>query len=191
MKRHLPAHCYQKPRGIYFQRRGWPADLVEAYRAAAPQGSRERIIFELGIGTGQRPGDLIKMRWDDIKDGGIQVRQNKTGAVLWLPLTRALRAALDATKRSVLTICADGQGRPTTYRRAAEVVLAVRKAIGAEAFDMHSWRYTAASELGAAGCSDELIGSVTGHRTTAMISKYAGAARQRARATEAMGKRDK
>lgn len=169
----------------------WPAELVEAFRTAAPLGSRPRTIFELGIGTGQRPGDVVKMRWDDLKDGGIHVRQGKTGVRLWIPLTRALRAALDAVPRNGLTICADKMGRPTTYSAGAHDVLAVRKQIGAQGYDLHSLRYTAASELAAAGCSDELIMSVTGHETLAMMRKYAGAARQRARATEAMGKRDK
>ena len=172
-------------------REPWPAHLIAAYRATAPLGSRERIIFELGVGTGQRPGDLVKMRWDDLTDGGISVKQGKTKVKLWLPITRDLQAALDATRRTGLTICADAIGRPTTYRRAAEMVLVVRDAIGARGFDMHSWRYTAASELGALGCSDELIMSVTGHKTTAMVRKYSGAATQKARAIEAMGKRDK
>lgn len=172
-------------------REPWPTHLITAYRATAPLGSRERIIFELGVGTGQRPSDLLKMRWDDFSDGGVNVRQGKTGVKLWLPITRDLQAALDATKRTGLTICADAIGRPTTYRRAAEMVLAVRAAIGAREYDMHSWRYTAASELGALGCSDEQIASVTGHKTTAMVRKYSGAATQKARAKEAMGKRDK
>jgi integrase len=172
-------------------RQPWPVDLVEAFRAAAPLGTRPRTIFELGIGTGQRPSDLVKMRWDDLKDGGIHVRQGKTGARLWLPLTRALREALDATKRAGLTICADATGRPTTYSAAAYTVLQVRKQIGATAYDLHSLRHTAAAELAAAGCSDDLIMSVTGHETAAMVRLYAGAARQRSRATEAMGKRDK
>ena len=45
------------------------------------------------------------------------------------------------------------------------------------------------AELAALGCSDELIQSVTGHSTTDMVVKYAGPARQKARATEAQGRR--
>ena len=44
--------------------------------------------------------------------------------------------------------------------------------------------------LAALGCSDELIQSVTGHSTTAMVVKYAGPERQRARAKEAQGRRE-
>lgn len=168
----------------------WPAPMIEAYRAAAPLGTRQRLIFEMLLGTGQRIGDVLKARWDDIADGGIHVRQGKTGVRLWLPLTRDLRAALDATKKTGLTICAGPSGIPAIYRVAADLMLVTRKKIGAEAYDAHALRYTAAAELAALGCSDEVIMSVTGHKTSAMVAKYAGPARQKARATEAMDRRD-
>lgn len=168
----------------------WPAPMIEAYRAAAPLGTRQRLIFEMLLGTGQRIGDVLKARWDDIAEGGIHVRQGKTGARLWLPLTRDLRAALDATKKTGLTICAGPTGIPAIYRVAADLLLAVRKKIGAETYDAHALRYTAAAELAALGCTDEVIMSVTGHKTSAMVAKYAGPARQKARATEAMKRRD-
>ena len=185
-----PAKGVPMIKGEKVDRVPWPADMVEAYRKAAPHGTRARILLELGIGTGQRPGDLCKMRWDAIKDGGIEVTQGKTKARLWIPLTRALREALDAMPRRGLTICAQANGKPTTYRGCAQIVLDVRKKIGAEAYDMHSWRYTAAAELAAAGCDDEMIKAVTGHKTGAMVAQYAGASRQKARAVEAMKRRE-
>jgi len=117
------------------------------------------------------------------------VVQRKTGAKLWIPFTTSLAAVLAQTPRIGPTICAWGRGKPTSYRGAADLIWAVRVQIGAEAWDIHSLRYNAAAELGAAGCSDELIQSVTGHSTTAMVVKYAGSARQIARATEAQGRR--
>lgn len=162
-------------------RQPWPADLVAAYRATAT--GRALLVFELCIGTGQRIGDVLRMRWSDVDDGGIVVRQGKTGAKLWIPLTPRLKAVLDATPKVGMTICAWGQnGKPTSYRGAADLVMAVRKAIRAEAYDLHSLRYTTAAELAEAGCSDELIQSITGHATARMVAKYAGPARQKSRA---------
>lgn len=162
-------------------REAWPADLVEAYRAKAT--GRALLIFEMCVGTGQRIGDVLKARWSDIEGDGINVRQGKTGARLWIPFTPRLRSILDATPRIGMTICAWGKtGKPTSYRGAADLVMAVRKEIGAEAYDLHSLRYTTAAELAAAGCSDDLIRAVTGHATAAMVAKYAGPARQKARA---------
>ena len=80
-------------------------------------------------------------------------------------------------------------GKQLSYSSASQDVRSVRDAIGARAYDIHGLRYAATAELAAAGCSDEVIAAITGHKTTAMIAKYAGPARQRARASEANAKR--
>lgn len=168
----------------------WPPHLIKHFRDAAPMGSRQRIVFELLLGTGQRIGDVLRMSWNDIEDGGVKVRQGKTGTVLWVPFTDDLRAALDATKRVGLTICAQPNGLPTSYRGAADMIMDIRREIGAEKYDLHALRHTAAHELAALGCEDELIMAVTGHSSKSMVAHYAGAARQKARATKAQSLRD-
>ena len=170
------------------KREAWPAGMVDAYRAAAT--GRALLIFELCIGTGQRIGDVLRMRWNDIDEGAIILTQGKTGQKLAVPITPRLAAILDATARIGLTICAWGPaGKPTRYHTAANMVLTIRRQIGAEAYDIHSLRYTTAAELAEAGCSDELIMAVTGHKTMAMVAKYAGVSRQKSRAKEAQDRR--
>lgn len=169
-------------------REPWPTELIEAYRAKAT--GRALLVFELCLGTGQRIGDVLRMRWDAIEDGGITLRQGKTGTELWIPLTARLSAALAATPRVGLTICAQPNGRPTSYRGAADLVMKVRREIGAEAYDIHSLRYATTAELAALGCGDDLIQAVTGHKSTAMVAKYAGKARQKARAIAAQAARE-
>lgn len=167
-------------------RKPWPDGMVQAYRANAT--GRALLIFEMLRGTGQRIGDVLKMRWDDLSDGGVNIRQGKTGARLWVPLTPALRAVLASTPRAGLTICAQPNGKPTSYRGAADLVMAVRRKIGAEAFDIHSLRHTVASELLAAGCSDEQIAAVTGHTSLRSVQTYTATVRQISRAKEAREK---
>ncbi|MBU2867847.1 tyrosine-type recombinase/integrase [Pacificibacter marinus] len=170
------------------QREPWPLDKIELFRAIA--SARARLVFELCLGTGQRIGDVLKMRWDEIEDGGIHIKQGKTGKALWVPFTASLAVVLSNTPKTGLTICAWGsRGKALTYRSAHEAVMDVRKQIGAEEYDMHSLRYSAASELAALGCDDDLIMAVTGHTTKGMVAKYAGAARQKVRAIQAQGKR--
>lgn len=168
-------------------REPWPADKIEAFRAKAT--GRALLIFELCLGTGQRIGDVLRMRWDAIDGDGINVTQGKTGARLWVPFTRHLRAILAATPKRGLTICAQENGRPTSYRGAADMVMDVRRKIGAEAFDLHGLRYSAAAELAALGMDDDHIAAVTGHSSKAMVAKYAGAARQKVRAIRAQAER--
>ncbi|WP_339112843.1 hypothetical protein [Thioclava sp. GXIMD2076] len=66
-----------------------------------------------------------------------------------------------------------------------------RPEIGAEDYDLHGLRYTACAELGALGLDDDMIMAVSGHTTKAMVAKYAGPARQKARAKIAQSMRDK
>lgn len=168
-------------------REPWPDDKIEAFRAHA--SGHTLLIFELCLGTGQRIGDVLRMRWSDIEGDGVHVVQGKTGARLWVPFTPRLRAVLSATPKIGVTLCAYGRGRPMSYRAAAARIMEARKQIGAEAHDIHSLRYSAAAELARAGCSDELIAAVTGHATAAMVRKYSGPVLQKVRAIEAQERR--
>lgn len=169
--------------------RPWPVDKINAFAAAAEHGSVARTVMELCLGTGQRIGDVLVLRWDAIRDGGVEVRQNKTRARLWIPFTPRLAEYLGNMPRRGLTIVCAPDGRPVTYHTAAAAVMKVRKAVGAEAFTIHGWRYSAAAELAAAGCSDEEIQAITGHKARAMVVKYAGPARQEQRARAAQRRR--
>ena len=166
----------------------WPPEKIEAFRENA--NGRALLIFELCLGTGQRIGDVLKMRWSDINGDTINVIQGKTGTVLWVPFTAPLRNLIADTPKIGSTICAWGRGKPSSYRSAHELVMNVRKKIGAVEYDLHELRYSAAAELAVLGCSDELIMAVTGHQTRAMVARYAGSARQKMRAVEAQGRRE-
>src|SRR5690606_26809701 len=85
-------------------REAWPVDMIDAFRATAR--GHTLLIFELCLGTGQRIGDVLKMRWSDIAGDGIHVTQAKTGAKLWVPFTPKLRAVLADTPRIGMTISA-------------------------------------------------------------------------------------
>lgn len=171
--------------------RPWPPELLEAFTEAAEPGSIARTAMELCIGTGQRIGDVLKMRWADIRDGGIEVQQGKTGAKLWIPFTPRLAAYLAGLPRRGLTIICTRVGRPVTYHPAAAEIRRIRRQINAEAYTIHGWRYTAAAELAAAGCTDDEIQAITGHKARAMVIKYAGPTRQATRARAAQARRTK
>jgi len=169
-------------------RKAWPDDLVQAARETATGDTL--LLFELLVGTGQRIGDVLRMRWSDIAGDAIHVGQGKTGAELWVPFTDRLRETLREAPRRGETILTGKRGRPLSYRAAADRMRKLRAAIGAgEAHDTHALRYTTTAELAALGCDDDLIMAVTGHRTKMMVAKYAGAARQKVRAIEAQKRR--
>ncbi len=172
-------------------REPWPQELLDTYRNTCALGTRERLVMELCVGTGQRIGDVLEMRWSDIQDGGFLVRQNKTGKELWVPILPELQTALDAAKRNSVFILTNERGTNRwSYRGASAAVRNVRKRIGALDYDIHSWRYNAACELVQAGCSDDLVASVTG-QSPAMVLHYTKKVRQKARALQAQQQRTK
>jgi len=167
------------------EREPWPRELLDVYRAHCDLGTRERLVMELCVGTGQRIGDVLSMRWSNIENGAVWVRQSKTSKELWVPILPELQAALDAASRHSVYILTNERGTNRwSYRGASAAIRKVREQIGAVAYDIHSWRYNAACELLEAGCGDDLIAAVTG-QSPAMVQHYTKKVRQRIRAVQA------
>jgi integrase len=76
----------------------------DAMIALALQHARADLarVVMLGVHTGQRGSDIVRMRWSDLEEQddngerrqGINVVQKKTGLRLWIPFTRELTAAV-------------------------------------------------------------------------------------------------
>jgi integrase len=154
----------------------------------ARQTSTARLIFELGIGSVQRPGDWPKFRWSDYDGEALRITQGKTGVSLWLPCSQDLKRMLDATTRHGVSILSDADGRPFSYFKMARIMREERKRLGLLEFDLHALRYRGVQELAWAGCTDDEIAAFSGHASIAMIRKYAGEARQVMRARTAARK---
>ncbi len=165
----------------------WPDWAVEKFRAeAAPL---PRLIFELGVGSVQRPDDWTQLMWSNYQGDLLDLTQGKTGKDLLIPCTPLLKAALDSAPRKGVFILTLNDGRRLGYRRMAQVMLDERRRLGLEAYDLHALRYRGVMELAWSGCSDDEIASYSGHSSRDMIRKYAGGARQIMRARSAQEKR--
>ena len=174
-------------------RKPWPDNLITAYRQVAT--GRELLLFEMCLATGQRVQDVLDMKWTDIRpiDGTVCVSlvQNKTGKALSIPLRDSIVALLANTKRINEYILTNRYGRGKwSYRGAAQAVKAIRQQIGADAYDIHCLRYTAACDLALAGLDDETIGAVTG-QSLATVQHYTKSVRQFANAKRAIMAREK
>lgn len=154
-----------------------------------------RLIFELGVGTVQRPGDLSRFRWGDYDGESLRLVQGKTGKPLRLPVTAELRQALELAAANSpqdpsAPILVGPDGAPMKYRYMAALMLAERRRLGLErALDLHGLRFRGVQELAWAGCDDEEIEAYSGHASKAMVRHYAGEARQIMRARSARQKR--
>ena len=172
----------------------WPNWAVEKIRKEG--NDLPLLIFEIGVGSVQRPGDWVDFQWADYDGEHLELRQNKTQIDLRLPCTPQLKAALDRHRqtlgfaphptRHILTR-ADGSAMDSHAMR--REIAAERKRLGLMAFDQHALRYRGVMELAWADCTDDEIASYSGHTSKEMIIKYAGLARQIVRATSAAEKR--
>lgn len=167
--------------------RPWPDWAVQKWRAEA--AFLPRLIFEIGVGSVQRPGDWPRFRWSDYDGENLIITQGKTGTRLVLPCTAILKATLDKAPKRGLSILTRPDGSPMSYRYMARVMADERKRLDLMAYDLHALRYRGVMELAWENCDDDEIASYSGHASKDMIRKYAGEARQITRARQARGKR--
>lgn len=70
---------------------------VDAVPALAPE--RIRVAIDLAVSTGQRRGDPLALKRDQLTCEGIVFRQSKTGAVVLIEWSHELRSIVDRAKR--------------------------------------------------------------------------------------------
>lgn len=118
-----------RPKKVYKADRSeklWLPPHIKALRAVAP--ADVLLAFELALGTGQRKGDLLKLGWSSYDGERLKFRQGKRKRLVDMPVTRDLKARLDATPRAATTILTN-EGKPWH----------VNKTGGCSTFD-HAWR---------------------------------------------------
>lgn len=168
-------------------REAWPDDVVT--KMLTREDPVLRLALHLLLYTGQREGDVVRMKWDDIRGEEIYVVQEKTGTPVWIPLHRELRTLLDSAPRVSDTILVTSWGRPFSSSQSLyeKIKIALKRA-GEGKYVPHGLRATAAVRLIEAGCSEDLAAAITGHRDMNVLRGYVRGADQRKLARQAMRK---
>lgn len=151
----------------------WSEDDIAAFRKHWKLGSRERLVFELALNTGQRRGDLVRMGWQNVTGGAIHIKQQKTGAKVSIPIARELSEVLDALPRDRLTFITTSTGAPFSDAGLGNYFREIVNAAGISSkLALHGLRKAAARRLAEAGCTTHEIASITGHRTLGEVERY-------------------
>ena len=181
----LPAHRVERKR---LSLETWQA-MLELSRASR-QPWLECLLL-LALATGQRRGDLAKMRFDDVVDGHLRVEQQKQagkgyGARVAIPLSLRLDA-VGATLGGVIELCRlCGAPGPTLLRKAGGGALeesslsirfaeCVRAVCGDGAYGANEWpslhevRSLSARLYTAQGID---VQTLLGHKTAEMTNLY-------------------
>lgn len=147
----------------------WPESLLSAALASTdPKVQRPAALLYY---TAQRIGDACLMRWTDIRDGALNIIQQKTGKEMVIPIHRDLRVILDAMPRLGLTILAESESRgaqPPTVRGRLQ---RFAKKLGHKVVP-HGLRKNAVNALLESGCSTGETSSISG-QSLAMVEHYA------------------
>jgi integrase len=139
----------------------WTASDEVAFLRAAPQ--HLHLALMLGLWTGQRQGDLLRLPWAAYDGRAIRLCQSKTGVRVVIPVGAPLKAVLDTTpKRSpVILVTLDGKpwtadGFRSSWRKACH-------AGGISGVTFNDLRGTAVTRLALAEATEAEIATITGH----------------------------
>jgi integrase len=181
-----PTHGVKRVHKVAHEHEPWPQELIDRFlREARPS---LRWAVKLALYTGQRRSDLVKMKWSQFDGEYIEVRQQKTGALLSIPCHGQLRTELESVPRIADTILVGERGAPLTGDSLSVMVRKTLREMGVNGYAIHGLRKNAAVALADAGCDAFEIAAITGHRTTTMVAHYAKRHDQRRRARSAMDK---
>ncbi len=135
------------------------------------------LVVILALSTGMRQGEIMSLKWSqvDIKQKKITLLKTKNGEIRVVPLV-GLASELLGSQSKIRNIKNPYvfPGRHHTHsefpRAGWESVVSNAKI---ENFKFHDCRHSAASELAMNGASLHEIAAVLGHKTLAMVQRYA------------------
>ena len=90
----------------------WPWEAIELVETHGPAWMWQAVA--LALYTGQRQGDVLAMTRSKIKNGLIEVRQEKTGRCLVIPAHQKLLAVLATMKQDTVQLLTNTRGQPWT-----------------------------------------------------------------------------
>lgn len=162
------------------------ARLLKYVDAKAATGSdREKqwpAFLRLAYETGRRRGELLSLTWAcvDFDEEVIHLLDTKTGDDQIVVMTKPIKKLLKEQRRDF-----QKEGHPHVFRgrlhnRPTDFDDITREAMRTvfepdhrgEIPVLHSVRHTAATELGEAGATETEIKSITGHKSSASVSRY-------------------
>lgn len=151
--------------------------------AACRESSSEHLhtVLMLALSTGMRQGEILGLRWADIdlELGQLTLHETKNGQRRAVPLAgQALTLLRERSKvrRLDTDLLFPSRVRLGQQPRPVEIRHVWRRAVvraGLDDFRFHDLRHTAASYLAMNGASIAEIAAVLGHKTLAMVQRYA------------------
>jgi integrase len=133
-----------------------------------------KAIVLTALHTGMRKGEILNLKWQDIRDGLIYLQKTKTNEPRQIPVSEQLADALQALPRNIKSdyvFCHAKNGKPYV-----ELKKSFQRALGRAGihdFRFHDLRHTFASHLVMKGASLKAVQELLGHKDIKMTMRYA------------------
>jgi integrase len=159
----------------------WTDDEIRQYRAHWPLGTQQRLAMELALETTSRRADVTRIGPQHERNGKLDLRHTKNNVEAFIPVTDALRAAIDACPTRHLTFLHTKAGTPRSPKALGGDFRMWCDAAGLpKRCTIHGLRKGGARRLAEAGATAHEIMSITGHKTLSEVERYTkGANRER------------
>jgi integrase len=150
-----------------------------------------RNIIECALNTGMRRGEILSLKWDQIRNGFIYLKETKTKEPRQIPINNTLEALFKNIRKehglkSKYVFLYDGQiietksGKMRKTKKELQPVKNIKKTFksalkraGISDFRFHDLRHTFASQLLMKGGSLKDVQELLGHKTMTMTLRYA------------------
>ena len=152
----------------------WSDEDLDAFEAAYPHGTRQRLIYEVLLCTGLRVGDAARVGRQHVKDGVVRLKTEKTRTPVALRVLRRLEHALAVGPKGFDTelVWITGKNRKAMQKGYLGDFLGnAAKKIGLDR-SAHGLRKAAARRYIEAGAQPEQLKAIFGWRTSTMVDKY-------------------
>jgi integrase len=167
----------------------WTEEELRQYEAFYPIGSKARLALHLLLYTTARRADVVALGPANMRQGRLLFTYSKNKTEMNIPVAEPLAATIAATPMiGVKTFLVTEYGKPFTPAGFGNWFRDRCNDAGLPQCTAHGLRKAFLRRMAEAGCSEDYIASISGHRDMREIRKYVQAANRARMATDGMAR---
>ncbi|MCJ8342345.1 MAG: tyrosine-type recombinase/integrase [Cetobacterium sp.] len=160
-----------------------PGIIQECIKYLEAKSKRDALLFNVGIWTGLRVSDILKLRVKDLYNKSrLDVTQTKTGNIVHVPISPKLKKRVKSyvednnlQSYDYLIRSRKGINKPITRQQAYNILNGMAKYIGLENIGTHTLRKTAGYHMYKSNKNNiGVVMELLGHKDSASTLRYIG-----------------
>jgi integrase len=167
----------------------WSEAELRQYESRHPVGTKARLALDLLLYTAQRRMDVVALGPANMRNGRLIYTASKNSAEMDIPVALPLATTIAATPMiGVKTFLVTDYGKPFTPAGFGNWFRDRCNEAGLTHCSAHRLRKAFLRRMAEAGCSEDYIASISGHRDYREIRTYVHAANKAKMATDGMAR---